>query len=620
MPEAGKIWIDITANLKTLNETVEQLDKALGDINKQIENIGFSIRKTTAAFAASAASMQQAMKRTSREAEKQGMTFRKWITGGIQGATRAFRKFERVTQDWLETGEEAFQVITFSLAAIGGATIYVANEWESNMARIRAAIKGSESDSKKFMEVVQQVYASGIPKSLEDTTNAAIMLYAVFGRLPKTKLNKYLESVALASWMSGQSMTDVLSAALELMNEFKIGLIPALELAAHGFDKDKVEAIGLDNALNRVRGTLNKAKTEAQTDPWRWLREEWTKWQQVLKPLGDRLRQFYEEHLPKLRAEVQKLVNWFLSLNKEQQDMIIWIGILIALLPVLALALGGLGWTIAALVRILLLPLALLRGLIGLFRWLWIIVLWLAGGLRKLLPWLQKAWKAFRNLRLGALLLRAALLLVRHPIGLIVLAILLLIWVIAELIKHWDTLKAKAKRAWEIIKTHAGNAVDYIKRKWSELESYATRKWASIRNRVVKAIESIRKVPASSWGKNLIKDFAMGILSGQPFVFTAVRTISRIVSRFLGHRSPTKEGPGKHSDEWAPNLMSMFAEGIVAGIPKVEMAVNAAAKVVADGLSPTRNTTYNVTVNNNSRPLSSQDIINSLRRRDWLYA
>lgn len=83
---------------------------------------------------------------------------------------------------------------------------------------------------------------------------------------------------------------------------------------------------------------------------------------------------------------------------------------------------------------------------------------------------------------------------------------------------------------------------------------------------------------AFQWGKNLIQGFINGIGSMFSAVGTAAHNIAQTVWSILGFHSPAKEGPGATADQWAPNLMKMYAAGIQQGLPAIRMAVSAAVQ------------------------------------------
>lgn len=368
----------------------------------------------------------------------------------------------------------------------------------------------------------------------------------------------------------------------------------------------------------------------------------------MLAPLGERLREFGEEWLPKLRAQVQKLVDWFLSLNKKQQDMVIWIGIAIALIPVLALVLGSLGFVLMFVFRTLKVLLWPLRILWNIFKWLWGLLkkmkpAWqwlrqqwdklrvalqklqpyiqrLGRGLSKVWSWVVRLWRWFKNLRLGTLLLRGAMALLTNPIGLVILAIMALVAAVWLLVENWDWLKKKSQEVWDAIWGKVKEIVNKIKNKWNELKRRTAQDWEKIKSIIKNKLENIRN-NAGSWGYNIVKSLANGMLSGMGPLGWAVRKVSGLINSYLGHHSPTEKGPGRYSDQWAPNLMNMYAAGIEGGIPRIQTAVTGVARVVATGLGgqTNRTTNYNVNVNAGSSTITDRGLVNLLQRREWFY-
>lgn len=88
----------------------------------------------------------------------------------------------------------------------------------------------------------------------------------------------------------------------------------------------------------------------------------------------------------------------------------------------------------------------------------------------------------------------------------------------------------------------------------------------SARNSVKNAMSSIKKylsVPVWKYGYNLIKSFANGISAGFGYLRSKASSAAGIVKSFLGFHSPTEEGPGKDSDKWGPNLITMLSDTIL---------------------------------------------------------
>jgi phage-related protein len=86
---------------------------------------------------------------------------------------------------------------------------------------------------------------------------------------------------------------------------------------------------------------------------------------------------------------------------------------------------------------------------------------------------------------------------------------------------------------------------------------------------------------AMNSGKNFIKMLVSGITSGAGAIWNAVVGIAQNIWKALGFHSPAEEGPGADADKWMPNLVSMLSSGLVAGVPKIQAAVNLVAKPLA---------------------------------------
>ena len=75
------------------------------------------------------------------------------------------------------------------------------------------------------------------------------------------------------------------------------------------------------------------------------------------------------------------------------------------------------------------------------------------------------------------------------------------------------------------------------------------------------------------WGKNALSGFSEGIKSKLGELGDSLKSAGNKIKDFFGFESPPKEGPLANSDEWMPNMMAMFGEGITDNIPKVIIPV-----------------------------------------------
>lgn len=107
---------------------------------------------------------------------------------------------------------------------------------------------------------------------------------------------------------------------------------------------------------------------------------------------------------------------------------------------------------------------------------------------------------------------------------------------------------------------------------------------------------------AVKWGENLINSFITGIKNNLTNLGNTVSGAMGTVAKFMGFHSPAKEGPGSEADQWAPNLISMFALGLTNGLPKVAKAAAQVASAAGGmaGAVNGHNTNYPISTSNAS--------------------
>lgn len=166
----------------------------------------------------------------------------------------------------------------------------------------------------------------------------------------------------------------------------------------------------------------------------------------------------------------------------------------------------------------------------------------------------------------------------------------------------------------------------------SGIRSTISSGFAAARNAISNAASSIRSIlsglasQAYSWGSNLISMFGAGVRSKISSVVAAARNAAAQIKSYLGFSSPTELGPGANADKWAPNLMSMFADGMNAGVPKIKMAATNAANATSNIQQPTNTTS--TTSASRQQPIiniyeaqrtTDQEVLNALRKAAFLY-
>ena len=120
-----------------------------------------------------------------------------------------------------------------------------------------------------------------------------------------------------------------------------------------------------------------------------------------------------------------------------------------------------------------------------------------------------------------------------------------------------------------------------MQRYWDELKKTVSQKWADIRTTISTKWEEI-KTDAFNWGRKIITAFTDGIKDRISKIKTTFSSVAGTIKDYLGFSSPTKEGPGRYADRWAPNLMKMYSKGLTSNISMMQDAASATIRDLAE--------------------------------------
>ena len=165
----------------------------------------------------------------------------------------------------------------------------------------------------------------------------------------------------------------------------------------------------------------------------------------------------------------------------------------------------------------------------------------------------------------------------------------------------WENIKNGISDRWETLKTNAptawNNISKTIKDSWKNLKTNVPNAWNDIKKAIADKWQEIKE-DALSWGKNLIGGFVQGVKDKIGSFKDTFKNVGNKIKDFLGFSSPTKEGPGRYADKWAPNFMEMYSRGIAQGIPGIRTSVNAVADEMSRLSSMTVQPAIHATVGN----------------------
>lgn len=175
----------------------------------------------------------------------------------------------------------------------------------------------------------------------------------------------------------------------------------------------------------------------------------------------------------------------------------------------------------------------------------------------------------------------------------------------------WNTLAGLASSIWNsisgFVSSATSTATSFLQDAWTSAAAFLSGVWSTIKQAVVDAWNFIvaqfaaawgrisgplsslgasisgffsnLAAQAVSWGASIIQGIADGIRGAIGWVTSAASDVASAITGILGfHRSvltPPKEGPAKNADQWAPSLVTGFAEMLAAGQGNVSSAAGA---------------------------------------------
>ena len=117
---------------------------------------------------------------------------------------------------------------------------------------------------------------------------------------------------------------------------------------------------------------------------------------------------------------------------------------------------------------------------------------------------------------------------------------------------------------------------------------------------------------AWSWGYRLASSIADGIRAAIGAIIAAAQEAAKAAAAFLGVRSPAEEGPLRYVEEWGPNLIRTYAEGIRRSLGILRSAALEAASSLTASAPRASPTTISINVNVAS---GSSDVAREVSRR-----
>lgn len=168
--------------------------------------------------------------------------------------------------------------------------------------------------------------------------------------------------------------------------------------------------------------------------------------------------------------------------------------------------------------------------------------------------------------------------------------------------EFFDAAKERAVAAWDNVKEAFIKVKDNVQSAFAELPTQmgqifqkakdaATNAWNDIKSKfqgVWKKIkEAFSLTDARQWGRDMIENFVSGIRSAISKVTDVVSNVASKVKNIVGFSEP-KEGPLSDFHTYAPDMMSLFAEGIRDNTGIIQDALDTALEVTTPTIDVSR--------------------------------
>lgn len=153
----------------------------------------------------------------------------------------------------------------------------------------------------------------------------------------------------------------------------------------------------------------------------------------------------------------------------------------------------------------------------------------------------------------------------------------------------WENVTDKFHIALEKIQGVFTGAPDWFERTFASARDKAVSAWNNIKAKFQEVWTRIKEAfnlkEALQWGKDMIANFAQGILNGLGSVINAVTRAAKEVKDRLGFSEPDK-GPLSNFHTFAPDMMELFASGILDNRRLIQDSLDKALELTTPRIDP----------------------------------
>lgn len=137
----------------------------------------------------------------------------------------------------LMEASEQLQGLTEGLLSIGKSAMDSAMQFGDSQTYLQANLALTSKEAEKLNKVVEEVFKYGVVESVDEASQAVMLVKQSFGDLNNADLEKLTNQITTIAKRTGTDVQENVNAASRLMNEFGISGQEAMDLIAAGYQK-----------------------------------------------------------------------------------------------------------------------------------------------------------------------------------------------------------------------------------------------------------------------------------------------------------------------------------------------------------------------------------------------
>lgn len=219
----------------------KQFDAQMGLTDRAVQNLEKQLNETKTAYGENSVEVMQ-LETKLNEAKTTVKQFSDSLenieSGGDSAADGMENLSKKIDANTLMEGAEALQAVSDKLIEIGKASFDSALSWGDSQTSLQANLGLTAEEAEALNGVVQDVFKNGVVGSVEEATEALIVVKSAFGDLNDTDLENLTNQITTIAKRTGTDVLENTNALEKVMETYGITATEALDLIADGYQNN----------------------------------------------------------------------------------------------------------------------------------------------------------------------------------------------------------------------------------------------------------------------------------------------------------------------------------------------------------------------------------------------